>query len=405
MPDTLQTAALPGSMLEMARHQLQVAGEQLDLDRRTLSLLAAPDRVVNVTVPDPRSEGDVIRAVRVQHSTDRGPAKGGVRLSESVDHAEVEALALLMTLKTAVVDLPLGGGKAGIVADRRWFDDDQRHELMAALGRAWAPVLGPDLDVVGPDVGTGEAEMAAIDHAWREASGGTGTAATGKPADAGGLPFRAGATARGLEAVFDTLAGHLGLGEGLRVAVHGYGSVGRGIARRLVDRGHVLVAVSDSGGGVHAPDGLDVDDLDDRKTDSGSVAEGDFASADVLTVDCDVLVPAALAQVIDVDIAPSVQASLVLEGANGPCTRDGYRVLSERGVTVVPDILANSGGVAASFEEMTPPAERDSEETIADRFDRRLSDATTAVWETAAASDVDLRTAAGVVALRHLVGS
>ena len=203
--------ASPAAELELATTQVERAAAHLQLDDATRRRFIAPSRVIEVTVPDPRPDGDVITALRVQHSNDLGPCKGGVRMTDGVERGEVEALALLMTLKTAVASLPLGGGKAGILADPRSFDDDQREQVLADLARAWAPVIGPDIDVLGPDVGTGPAEMAALHRAWQASTGRDGSPATGKPIDGGGLELRTGATARGLEIVFDALLDRLDL--------------------------------------------------------------------------------------------------------------------------------------------------------------------------------------------------
>lgn len=323
-------------------------------------------------------------------------------MSGSVTRAEVEALSLFMTLKNATVDLPLGGGKGGIVVDPSTLDDGQRREVAASFARSMAEVLGPDRDVVGPDVGTGQDEMDAIHQAWQEARGSSGSPATGKSIESGGLEYRTGATARGLDIVFATLAEHLDLGGSLRFSVHGFGSVGRAIADHLTTRGHVLVAASDSGGAVFDPDGLDLDELIERKKSEGSVSPDGRDGASVLTVDCDLIVPAALQGVIDEATAKVVKASVVLEGANGPTTWDGNRVLVDRGVTVIPDILANAGGVSASFEEMTPPSERDDADVIDARFIERMETASERVWAQASDRSIDLRTAAAVTAVERL---
>ncbi len=386
------------AMLEMGWRQVLRAAHHLEWTSNRLHRFLTPERVTEVAVPAPDS-GDVIRAIRIQHSTDRGPAKGGVRMTSAVTRTEVEALALFMTLKTATAGLPLGGGKGGIIVDAGDFTDEARQDLAARVAEALAPVIGPDADVLGPDVGTGEAEMSAIDQAWRSSTGQSGSAATGKPLDAGGLELRQGATARGLEIVFDSLAERRSLDDTLRFAVHGFGSVGRGIAERLCQRGHVLVGAADSGGAAVDPDGLDLDALIERKADRGSVADDDTGSAAVLTAECDVLIPAALQGVIDQGVAERITASIVLEGANGPCTWAGAEVLRARGITVVPDILANSGGVSASWEEMTEPADRDDGGTIEKRFEDRLREACERVWDVADADELDHRTAATVVAL------
>lgn len=403
MPATPAVTTASGSMLEMARRQLERAARIEGLTDGDLGRLWAPERTIEVNVADPL--GGVTRAIRVQHHRGRGPGKGGVRFSPDGTPAEVQALATFMTLKTAVADLPLGGAKGGIFAAPRDYDDDQRAELIAAIARAWAAVIGPDSDVLGPDVGTGPAEMSAFHTAWQDETGQPGSPATGKPLGDGGLEFRTGATARGLEIVFTTLAEHLDAAASMRFAVHGWGAVGRGIARRLVDTGHVLVAASDSGGGAHDPDGLDPDELDRRKEDQGSLGDGSMDSAAVLEVECDLVIPSALQGVIDRDVARRMEARIVLEGANGPCTAEGDAILRERGIHVIPDILANSGGVSASFEEMTPPDDRDDAALIADRFEKRLSQASEDVRLLAARESMDLRAAATVLAVRRVIDS
>lgn len=405
IPCSPVTTPSSGSMLEVAYRQVDRAVEILGLSRVDRDRFLAPERAIDSWIADPRPEHSVIRVLRVQHSTARGPAKGGMRMAEDVDREEVDALALFMTLKTATVDLPLGGGKGGVVLPAAGLTAEQSEQVFGEIARRWAPVIGPDIDVLGPDVGTGEVEMGALHEAWRAATGtASGTPSTGKPTQGGGLDFRKGATARGLEVVFAALRECAGLGDSVRFAVQGYGSVGRGIAERLIERGHVLVAISDSGGGAHDPDGLDLADLDERKSAEGTISDGSLDPAGVLSVDCDLLVPAALQGVLDEQSAADVSASVVLEGANGPCTWSGACALADRGVTVVPDILANSGGVSASFEEMTEPDRRDTTDVIAKRFEERLASSATAVWERADGDGVDLRTAATLIAMERVLG-
>lgn len=394
-----------GGMLDFGRRLMEDATSMLGIDASTAARLIEPERVVEVALPDPRENGGIIRAFRSQHSSSRGPSKGGVRMSDAVTRAEVEALSLFMTLKNSTVDLPLGGGKGGIVVDPKTLDDDQRRNVAASFARSMSDLLGPDRDVVGPDVGTGEAEMDAIHEAWQQARGSEGSPSTGKSVDAGGLEYRTGATARGLDIVFATLVEHLELSSSLRFSVHGFGSVGRAIAGHLTDRGHILVAASDSGGAVINADGLDLDELIKRKKDHGSVSPDGKDGASVLTVDCDLIVPAALQGVIDEATAKEVKASVVLEGANGPTTWAGNGVLKERGITVIPDILANAGGVSASFEEMTPPSERDDAEVIDARFTERMETASEQVWSEASDRSIDLRSAAAVCAVQRLMNA
>lgn len=392
-----------GGMLDFGRRLMQEAASLLDIDAATAARLIEPERVVEVALPDPREGGGIIRAFRSQHSSARGPSKGGVRMSDAVTRAEVEALSLFMTLKNSTVDLPLGGGKGGIVVNPKTLDDSQRRAVAASFARSMAEVLGPDRDVVGPDVGTGEDEMDAIHKMWQEVRGSKGSPSTGKSVASGGLEYRTGATARGLDIVFATLAEHLELGSSLRFSVHGFGSVGRAIAGHLTDRGHVLVGASDSGGAVVDTDGLDLDEIIDRKNNEGSVSFDGRNGDSVLTMDCDLIVPAALQGVIDEATAKDVKASVVLEGANGPTTWKGNSVLTERGISVIPDILANAGGVSASFEEMTPPGERDDVDVIDARFVERMETASEQVWTEASDRSIDLRTAAAVCAVERLV--
>ena len=398
LPDDPAMATMD-PVLEMAWRQVLRAAHVLEWSAGRMNRFMAAERITEVAVSHP-SSADIVRALRIQHSTAMGPAKGGVRMTDSVHRTEVEALALYMTLKTATVGLPLGGGKGGIVIDRDELSDDESAELTRRVTEALVPVIGPDADVLGPDVGTGEGEMAAVDRAWRSATGRDGTTATGKPLDAGGLELRQGATARGLQVVAESLIERRGIDRPLRFAVHGFGSVGRGIAERLCAQGHVLVGAADSGGTIVDPDGLDPEALVERKSDTGTVAEDNEGPLAVLDVSCDLLIPAALQGVIDQATAERIAASMVLEGANGPCTWAGAEVLRSRGIPVVPDILANSGGVSASYEEMTDPSLRDADDVIAKRLDDRLRQACDNVWNTAESQDLDYRTAATVVALR-----
>jgi glutamate dehydrogenase (NAD(P)+) len=361
--------------------------------------------VLEVNVAPPSEGVEPIRAWRVLHSSQRGPGKGGIRFAPSVERPEVEALAALMTLKCALVDLPYGGAKGGARLDPRALDDEELAAAAAALAEALSPVIGPETDVVGPDVGTGPDEMMAFVDAGRKAHGDQACAvATGKPLDSGGLGLRTGATATGAKIALDCAVERCRF-EGRRVAVQGFGSLGRALAELLVDDGFTVVAVSDSSGTVADPDGLDVTSIADAKSESGSFEAAGLTdpAADVMTADCDILVPSALEGAIDAEVAGSTSARMIVEGANGPTTVDALEVLDERGILVVPDFLANAGGVTASYYEWAVNMQRHDGNELEQDFRTRLERANDAVWERVEDTGSSSRVAAGTIALERVV--
>lgn len=348
---------------------------------------------------------------RIQHSRALGPGKGGLRYASSVNRDEVAGLATLMTLKNALASLPFGGAKGGVAVSAGEFDDDDRAAIAEALAEALSGVVGPDTDVLGPDVGTGAADMDRFAGAWAKVTGAeSGRAvATGKSLDAGGIELRTGATARGCLQAIRVARERSGISVDAGVAIQGFGSVGRELAELLADDGHSIVAVSDSSGGVHDPDGLDLSALAEAKDSGGSVTDVDarhMSSVDVLTVrDAAIVVPAALQAVVDVDVADRIHADLVVEAANGPSTLDGIRRLAHRNVTVVPDMAANAGGVIGSYHEWLAALEDracDGEGAEADLC-ARVETANIEMWDRAEADHVDLRTAASAIAVERVL--
>ncbi|WP_214105298.1 Glu/Leu/Phe/Val family dehydrogenase [Acrocarpospora catenulata] len=340
--------------LDAAQSQLAEAVRFLGLDDGLHRMLATPRRSLTVSVPVRREDGrmEVVQGYRVQHNLTRGPAKGGIRFHPHTDLAEVTALAMWMTWKCALVGIPYGGAKGGVAVDPGTFTSRELERLTRRYANEIQPLIGPERDIPAPDVGTDEQTMAWIMDTYSVHSGYTVPGVvTGKPTLLGGSHGRSGATSRGVQIV--TLAA-LGSAEGRTVAVQGFGKVGGPAAQFLAEAGCRVVAVSDASGAVYAPN-LDVTDLRAWVADTGGVAGYPRADAishdELLELDVDVLVPAALEGVLTEANAHRVKARLIVEGANGPTTPAADRILAAQGTTVVPDILANAGGVIVSYLE------------------------------------------------------
>lgn len=336
------------------------AAEIIRLDGEMIPVLTSSYREVAAQIPVRRDDGSllVLRGFRVQHNGARGPYKGGIRYHPTVDLDEVRALAALMTWKTALLDIPFGGAKGGIEVDPTDMSEREKEEMTRRFTKSLHHVLGPYRDIPAPDMNTNAQTMAWMMDAYSQVHGYTPACVTGKPVGLSGAPGRDSATGRGAIDVLGAWCQHQGKSlEGLRVVIQGFGNVGSWAARTAVERGAVVIAVSDVGGGVHDARGLDVDLLCKTTAEGGFVSDADGGDAltneELLTLDCDVLVPAALGQVITDENAGDIGASVVLEGANYPVTPDGDAILNDRGITVIPDILANAGGVTGSYFEWT----------------------------------------------------
>ncbi|MEM1334077.1 MAG: Glu/Leu/Phe/Val dehydrogenase [Actinomycetota bacterium] len=399
-------------LLDAARHAYDLGFDRLGCQDTERTLLWRPERVSELMIdlsdlvrPDADPSAGVVTAWRVLHSSRRGPGKGGVRFAADATRNEVQGLAALMTLKCALIGLPFGGGKGGVAIDWSVTDTERRDEVVDRLAQRLVDVLGPDTDVAGPDVGSGPAEMDALVRAarpryGREASG----VATGKSLEHGGIALREGATARGVATSVRTALDRLGRRPG-RVSIQGFGSLGRELARLLLDDGHTIVAVSDSSGTVHDPDGLDVSAVTDAKEEAGSFADAELVSgdADALTVPCELLVPAALEGAVDGSVARTTETALIVEGANGPCTVEALEFFAERDVVVVPDILANAGGVTASYFEWAVSLGRMSDDETGDAFEANLQFANDEVWDRVKEEGpAALRAAAASIALERV---
>ncbi|GAA3445280.1 Glu/Leu/Phe/Val family dehydrogenase [Planomonospora venezuelensis] len=342
--------------LDSALFQLDQAADRLGLDDGLRTMLATPRRSLTVAVPVRREDGrmDVVQGFRVQHNITRGPAKGGIRFHPSTDIHEVTALAMWMTWKCALVGIPYGGAKGGVSVDPASLTVRELERVTRRYVNEILPIIGPERDIPAPDVGTDEQTMAWIMDTYSVNAGyPVPGVVTGKPMTLGGSLGRAGATSRGVQIA--ALRALQGSPEGRTVAVQGFGKVGALAARYLADAGCRVVAVSDVTGAVVNPSGLDVDDLRAWVAESGGVRGYRHADAlshaELLELDVDVLVPAALEGVITEGNAPRIRARLIVEGANGPTTPEADRILADAGTTVVPDILANAGGVIVSYLE------------------------------------------------------
>jgi len=352
---------------ESLQEQIDEAAEYLDVDEGVLERLKNPERILETNLSVEMDDGsvEVFRAYRSQFNGDRGPYKGGIRYHPQVSREEVKALSGWMAYKTATVGIPLGGGKGGIVIDPDDYSEDELERITRAFATELRPLIGEDRDVPAPDVNTGQREMNWIKDTYETLENTTEPGViTGKDISSGGSEGRVEATGRSTvvaaREAFDYLGEDIA---DATVAVQGYGNAGW-ISAKLVDEmGADVVAVSDSSGGIYSEDGLDPVAAKDHKRETGSVtgfhgADEAVTNDELLQLDVDLLVPAALENAIDEEIAEGVQADVISEAANGPITPDGDDVLDEKDVIVVPDILANAGGVTVSYFEWVQNRQR-----------------------------------------------
>ena len=344
---------------EMARSQLRQTASQIGMEDSMLNVLLECKKAVAVSVPTRMDDGSVrvFEGFRCTHNVARGPSKGGIRYHHEVTLEETKALAMWMTWKCALMGLPFGGAKGGVVVNPKELSVLELERMTRRYTTEIINFIGPEADIPAPDVGTSPREMAWIFDTYSMNKGYSVLGVvTGKPLEVGGSVGRVEATARGAAfCVREALRKQDLSIEGRRVAVQGFGNVGSNLAIILAGQGATIVALSDSRGGVHNADGIDVQAALAHKQDTGSL-EG-LAGAEAITndelllVDCDVLAPCALEQVITGENADQIKASIVCEGANGPVTLDADVILDDRGVLVLPDVLANAGGVVVSYFE------------------------------------------------------
>ncbi|HEX6167234.1 MAG TPA: Glu/Leu/Phe/Val dehydrogenase [Acidimicrobiales bacterium] len=391
---------------------LDEAAELAKLDADVHRMLRSPRRVLEVSVPVRLDDGsvEVFTGWRVHHDTTRGPGKGGIRFHPDLDVDEVKALAAMMTFKTALVELPFGGAKGGVRCDPRTLSLTELERVTRRFTYEISPILGPEADIPAPDVNTDGRVMAWLMDTLSMVQGrNLPGSVTGKPLSIGGTRNHSGATSAGCLDCARVAFREMGMPlVGSRAVVQGFGKVGGPLAFLLASAGMRVVAISDIGGAVLNEGGLDVGDLADHVAETGSVAGfagGEPISADAIwDIQCELLVPAALGGVIDAGVAERIAAKLVVEAANGPTTVDAQPILDRRGVVVVPDILANAGGVTASYFEWAQAQQAYpwEDHLVAERLRQRMEHAFTAVWARAQTLDVGMRTAAHVVAVERV---
>ena len=388
------------------------AAERLSLDPGLYKVLRSPEKQIIVSVPIPRDNGEVevYTGYRVLYNTSRGPAKGGIRFDMNVTLDEVKALAAWMTWKCAVVNIPFGGAKGGVVCDPPNLSLAELERITRRYTSAIIETLGPDSDVPAPDVNTNERMMAWIMDTYSMHKRHTVTAVvTGKPVEMGGSLGRREATGRGCMLVTREALRRLKLPiAGTKVAVQGFGNVGSIAAQLMEQLGLTIVAVSDKSGGLYNPKGLNIQALQQHVKQHRYLSEykeaDHIANQDVLTLDCDVLVPAALENVITSHNARDIKARIICEGANGPTTANADKILEEKGVFVIPDILANAGGVTVSYFEWVQ--DRGGyfwdEETVNQRLERIMVQSFDEVAAMAAKHNVNTRIGAYMQAIERV---
>ncbi len=399
---------------ESLQEQVDDAAAYLDADAGVIERLKNPERVLETNLTFERDDGslETVRAYRSQFNGDRGPYKGGIRYHPGVTRDEVKALSGWMVYKCAVVDVPYGGGKGGIVIDPTDYSESELERLTRSFAKELRPMIGEDIDIPAPDVNTGQREMNWIKDTYETLENTTAPGViTGKALDSGGSEGRVEATGRSTalaaRETFDWLGDSI---EGKTVAVQGYGNAGSVAAALIEDLGGRVVAVSDSSGGVHDPDGIDARDAKAHKQTTGTVSgygsTEPLTNEELLTLDVDLLVPAALENAIDADLAADVRADVIVEAANGPLTPDADAVLTDRGVRVVPDIFANAGGVTVSYFEWVQNRQRFhwTETRVNEELERVITEAFDGIVDAHESYDTpNLRTAAYVVAIERVV--
>jgi glutamate dehydrogenase (NAD(P)+) len=392
-----------------AHHYFDRVFTQMNLDQTWRSVLSSPKRVLTVSCPIRMDDGriQVFTGYRAQHNGARGPFKGGLRYDNAVSLDEVMALAMLQTWKNALVDLPFGGAKGGIVCDPKKLSAGERERLTRRYTSEIMPILGPNLDIPAPDAGTDAQIMAWVMDTYSMMVGHQELGVvTGKPVVLGGSVGREEATGRGIMNVLRKfLATQNKTFTDIRVAVQGFGNVGYHTARLLDARGATVVGISAKEGGIYDESGIDIDAAGLYYRERGVLTDfpgGDaISNEELLACDCDVLIPAAMENTVTEDIAPHIQARVVCEGANGPTTPKGDEILRENGVTVLPDILANAGGVTVSYFEWVQGLDNYfwDLKRVQDELQRVMERAFDEVNAKADSADCDYRTAAYTIAI------
>jgi glutamate dehydrogenase (NAD(P)+) len=397
---------------QVAQQQFDLAAERLNLDPGLRRVLREPRRELTVHFPVKMDDGSVqvYTGYRVQHNLGRGPAKGGIRYHQDVSLDEVKALAMWMTWKCAVVGIPYGGGKGGVIVDPKKLSQKELEALTRRFFTEIEVLIGPEKDIPAPDVNTNAQIMAWMMDTYSMHAGHTVPGVvTGKPISLGGSEGRNEATARGTVFCVMEATREIRMDiHGATVSIQGFGNAGSIAARLISDEGATVVAVSDSTGGIHNPDGLDIGRVTAWKKEHGTVqgfpGSSDISNAAVLEVDCDILIPAALENQITARNAGNIKARIVAEAANGPTTPEADQQMFQRGVFMIPDILCNAGGVTVSYFEWVQDLNRDhwSESVVNAKLKEIMVKAFHETLALAQRDQIDMRTAAYLLAVQRV---
>ncbi|AVK85779.1 Glu/Leu/Phe/Val family dehydrogenase [Lysinibacillus sp. NPDC047702] len=389
---------------------IQDALNKLGYDEAMYELLKEPLRMLQVRIPVKMDDGTtkVFTGYRAQHNDAVGPTKGGVRFHPQVSEEEVKALSMWMTLKCGIVDLPYGGGKGGVICDPRQMSMGEIERLSRGYVRAVSQIVGPTKDIPAPDVFTNAQIMAwMMDEYSRMDEFNSPGFITGKPLVLGGSQGRDRATAQGVTIVIEEAAKKRGINiKGARVVIQGFGNAGSFLAKFMHDLGAKVIGISDAYGALHDPEGLDIDYLLDRRDSFGTVTtlfENTISNKELLELDCDILVPAAIENQITADNAHNIKANIVVEAANGPTTAEATKILTERGILLVPDVLASAGGVTVSYFEWVQNNQGYywTEEEVEERLYKKMVEAFDNVYTTATTRNINMRLAAYMVGVRR----
>ncbi|HID93523.1 MAG TPA: Glu/Leu/Phe/Val dehydrogenase [bacterium (Candidatus Stahlbacteria)] len=394
---------------KIALEQFDIAADKLGLEKDMREILRKPKRQLIVSFPVKMDDGTyrVFEGYRVQHNLARGPAKGGIRYHPDVTLDEVKALAMWMTWKCAVVNIPFGGAKGGVICNPKEMSQRELEGLTRRFTDEISIIIGPEKDIPAPDVYTNPQTMAWIMDTYSMHHGySIPGVVTGKPLSIGGSKGRNEATARGCSFTIREACKHLGINmNGATVAVQGYGNAGSIAAQLLQEMGCKIIAVSDSKGGIYSSGGFSATEVLEHKKETGSVINfpgtKPISNEELLELECDILVPAALENAITSDNAGNIKAKIIGEAANGPTTPEADKVLHDKGIFVIPDILANAGGVTVSYFEWVQDTQGFfwTENEVNERLERVMTESFADVFDISRREKVDMRTAAYMLAI------
>ncbi|CAH0182835.1 Cryptic catabolic NAD-specific glutamate dehydrogenase GudB [Peribacillus sp. Bi96] len=398
-------------VLRSTQTVIHKALDKLGYPEEVFELLKEPLRLLTVKIPVRMDDGSVkiFTGYRAQHNDAVGPTKGGIRFHPDVTEREVKALSIWMSLKCGIVDLPYGGGKGGIVCDPRNMSFRELERLSRGYVRAISQIVGPTKDIPAPDVFTNSQIMAwMMDEYSRMDEFNSPGFITGKPLVLGGSHGRESATAKGVTICINEAAKKRGIDiKGARVVIQGFGNAGSFLAKFMHDAGAKVIGISDAYGALHDPEGLDIDYLLDRRDSFGTVTKlfkSTISNKELLELDCDILVPAAIENQITEENAADIKASIVVEAANGPTTMEATQILTDRGILLVPDVLASAGGVTVSYFEWVQNNQGYywSEEEVDEKLEKILVKSFNNIYELAQSRRVDMRLAAYMIGVRKM---